>query len=86
VFESEMRAQSSLLANGNHIQLLRVKFDSGGHHPLHWHPHEQIRAMLQGRMRLTVGDEVEEIGPGDMWCAPAHVSHGGELLGEGRSS
>ena len=32
-------------------------------------------------MRLTVGDEVREIGPGDMWYAPANVPHGGEVLG-----
>jgi quercetin dioxygenase-like cupin family protein len=82
VFESEMRVQSNLLANGEHIQLMWVKFDSDGSYPIHSHPHEQISVMLQGRMRLTVGDEVEEIGPGDMWYAPANVPHGGELLGE----
>ena len=32
-------------------------------------------------MRLTMGDEVREIGPGDMWYAPANVPHGGEVLG-----
>ena len=82
VFESEMRVHSSLLANGEHIQLIWVKFDSDGNYPIHSHPHEQISVMLQGRMRLTVGDEVEEIGPGDMWYAPANVLHGGELLDE----
>ena len=29
-----------------------------------------------------MGDEVRNIGPGDMWYAPANVVHGGELLGE----
>jgi quercetin dioxygenase-like cupin family protein len=59
-----------------------VKFDPDGNYPIHSHPHEQISVMLQGRMRLTVGDEVEEIGAGDIWYAPANVLHGGELLGE----
>ena len=81
LFEPEMRAHSSLLANGEHVQLIWVKFEPGGGYPIHSHPHEQISVMLQGRMRLTVGDEVEEIGPGDMWYAPANVPHGGELLG-----
>ena len=38
--------------------------------------------MVSGRMRLTVGDEVRDIGPGDMWYAPANVQHGGEILGD----
>lgn len=82
VFDSELRAHSGLLVDGEHIQLLWVKFDPEGSYPLHSHPHEQISVVLQGRMRLTVGDEVEEIGPGDMWYAPANVLHGGELLGK----
>jgi quercetin dioxygenase-like cupin family protein len=82
VFEPKMRVQSSLLTDGEHIQLVWVKFDPDGHYPMHSHAHEQVSVMLQGRMRLTVGDEVEEIGPGDMWYAPAGVPHGGELLGE----
>ena len=81
VFEPELRAHSSLLTSGEHVQLIWVKFEPGGNYPIHSHPHEQISVMLQGRMRLTVGDEVEEIGPGDMWYAPANVPHGGELLG-----
>ena len=82
VFDPEMRVHSSLLANAEHIQLLWVKFDPDGDYPIHSHPHEQISVMLQGRMRLMVSDEVEEIGPGDMWYAPANVPHGGELLGD----
>ncbi len=81
VFKPELRVHSSLLTNGEHAQLLWVKFEPDGSYPIHSHPHEQISVMLQGRMRLTVGDEVEEIGPGDMWYAPANVPHGGELLG-----
>ena len=33
-------------------------------------------------MRLTVGDEVREVGPGDMLHAPSGVPHGGEILGD----
>ncbi len=38
--------------------------------------------MIKGRIKLTVGDEVREVGPGDMWYAPSNVVHGGEILGE----
>ena len=33
-------------------------------------------------MRLIVGDEKREVGPGDMWFAPSDVPHGGEILGD----
>jgi quercetin dioxygenase-like cupin family protein len=82
VFEPETRAHSRVLINGTHAQLIWVKFEPDGDYPMHSHPHEQISVMLQGRMRLTVGEEVEEIGPGDMWYAPDDVPHGGELLGD----
>ena len=45
-------------------------------------PYEQVSVMVQGRMRLRVGDETREVGPGDMWFAPADMPHGGEILGE----
>ena len=82
VFESELRVHSNLLTNGEHVQLLWSKFEPDGTYPMHSHPQEQVSVMLQGRMRLTVGEEVGEIGPGDMWYAPADVPHGGELLGD----
>jgi quercetin dioxygenase-like cupin family protein len=82
VFEPKMRVHSSLLTHGENLQLIWVKFEPGGTYPMHSHANEQISVMLQGRMRLTVGDEVDEIGPGDMWYAPANVPHGGELLGD----
>ena len=37
--------------------------------------------MVSGCMHLTVGDEVRDIGLGDMWYTPANGEHGGEILG-----
>ena len=38
--------------------------------------------MVSGCMHLTVGDEVRDIGLGDMWYTPANAEHGGEILGD----
>ena len=51
-------------------------------YPLHSHHYEQTSVIIQGRMRLTVGDEVREVGPGDMWFVSSDVPHGGEILGD----
>jgi quercetin dioxygenase-like cupin family protein len=75
-------AWTNILADGAHQQFLWARFDPGSIYKLHSHPYEQSSVMLQGRMRLTVGDEVRDIGPGDMWFAAAGVPHGGEILGD----
>ncbi len=35
-------------------------------------------------MRLTVGGQQREVGPGDIWHVPPNVAHGGKLLGDER--
>ncbi|MGB1008700.1 MAG: cupin domain-containing protein [Thiolinea sp.] len=77
----ELQAWHAVLATGNHQELNWVKFAPGSVYPLHSHPYEQTSVLIQGRMRLTVGDEVREVGPGDMWFVAADVPHGGEILG-----
>ena len=81
-FISDRKLHGAILATGESCQLLWAKFEPGGTYELHSHPHEQMSVIISGRMRLTVGEEVREIGPGDMWYAPANVQHGGEILGD----
>lgn len=78
----DMQVWHTVLAAGTHQELNWVKFEPGSHYPLHSHPYEQTSIVVQGRMRLTVGEEVREVGPGDMWFAPADVPHGGDILGD----
>ena len=73
---------NSELATGTHQELNWVKFEPGSTYPLHSHPYEQTSVVIQGRIRLTVGDEVCEVGPGDMWFVPSNVPHGGVILGD----
>ena len=79
-FIGERKVHTAIPATGESCQLLWAKFEPGGTYELHSHPHEQMSMIVSGRMRLTVGDEVRDIGPGDMWYAPANVKHGGEIV------
>jgi quercetin dioxygenase-like cupin family protein len=81
-FGAVTRVHTAVVATGEQVQLLWVKFDPDGTYAMHSHKYEQVSVILSGRMRLTVGEEVAEIGPGDMWFVPANVPHGGELLGD----
>lgn len=82
MFYPDMQVWFTNLATGTHQELNWVKFVAGSTYPLHSHPYEQTSIVVQGRMRLTVGDEVREVGPGDMWFASANMPHGGETLGD----
>ena len=81
-FISDRKVHTAIPATGESCQLLWAKFEPGGTYEFHSHPHEQMSVIVSGRMRLTVGNEVREIGPGDMWYAPANMKHGGEILGD----
>ena len=70
------------VVDGKNMQLIWAEFQPGSVYSLHSHEREQFSFMVSGRMRLTVGEEVAEIGPGDMWYAPGNVVHGGEILGD----
>jgi quercetin dioxygenase-like cupin family protein len=43
--------------------------------PPHKHPHEQTGYLVSGRIRLTVGDDVFDVSPGDSWNIPGDVEH-----------
>ena len=81
VFVSDRKLHTAIPITGESCQLIWAKFEPGGTYDLHSHPHEQMSVVVSGRMRVTVGDEIHDIGPGDMWYVPANVDHGGEILG-----
>jgi quercetin dioxygenase-like cupin family protein len=49
-------------------------------HSLHSHPREQTGYLVSGKVRLFIGDETYDVGPGDSWCVLENVSHGTEFL------
>ncbi|MEM6482147.1 MAG: cupin domain-containing protein [Pseudomonadota bacterium] len=70
------------LALGDHQELCWVKFEPGATYPMHSHAYEQVSVLVQGRLRLKVGTETREVGPGDMWFVPTDTPHGGDVLGD----
>ena len=81
-FIRDRKVHTTIPITGESCQLLWAKSEPDDTYELHSHPHEQMSVIVSGRMRLTVEDEVRDIGPGDMWYAPANVKHGGEILGD----
>ena len=56
---------------------------SAGHTlPRHAHDQEQTGYLVSGSIRLSIGDDAFDVGPGDSWCIPGNVEHGAEILAD----
>ncbi len=70
-----------LVCTGRHVQLTWSRYQPGVPYEMHRHEFEQVSILLEGRLRLTVGELTRDIAAGDIWFAPAGVVHGGEVIG-----
>ena len=48
---------------------------------LHDHPHEQMTYIIEGTCRFVIGDEVIEMGAGDLILIPPNIRHSLEVTG-----
>jgi quercetin dioxygenase-like cupin family protein len=64
------------LATGAAIEVGILSFNAGEQARPHQHPNEQIVIVLQGRVRVRLGDEEQELGPRSGYLAPSGLSHG----------
>jgi quercetin dioxygenase-like cupin family protein len=48
---------------------------------MHQHVNDQITYVIDGEMRVHVGDETKQIGKGGFFRVPANVPHGIQILG-----
>lgn len=49
--------------------------------PLHRHPWATWEVVVQGRLRVRIGDEDHELGPGDLFFTPPGVVHAFAAIG-----
>ncbi len=68
------------LVFGEKTLFTEFRMEAGNILPKHSHAHEQTGYLIEGRIRLTIGDHVFEAEKGDSWCIPGTVEHGAEIL------
>lgn len=49
--------------------------------PSHEHPRDKCDAVLEGTLRITVGDQSFDLGPGDRLYLPAGTRHAAQVIG-----
>jgi len=65
------------LVHGARTLMTEFRLEAGAVLPRHAHPYEQTGYLVSGRLELTIGAETFVAEPGDSWCIPADVEHGG---------
>lgn len=68
------------LSHGTATLMTEFRLEAGYPLPAHEHPQEQTGYLVSGRLRLTIGGETYDVGPGDSWSIPGGVPHGAEVL------
>jgi quercetin dioxygenase-like cupin family protein len=68
------------VAFGDRTLMAEFRMDAESVLPRHTHIHEQTGYLVAGRIRLTIGDQTFEAGPGDSWCIPGNVEHNAQTL------
>jgi len=64
------------LATGETVEVGILSFRAGERARAHQHPNEQIVIVLEGRVRVRLGDEEQELGPKSGFLAPSGLPHG----------
>jgi quercetin dioxygenase-like cupin family protein len=60
---------------GEHLMLSYLELDRDATVPLHYHPHEQGGIVLQGKVRLAIGNIVKVVESGAMYIIPPNMMH-----------
>ncbi|MBK7542617.1 MAG: cupin domain-containing protein [Candidatus Competibacteraceae bacterium] len=50
--------------------------------PSHAHPYEQTGYLVEGHLRLQIGDQEFDARAGDAWCIPANVAHSARVISD----
>ncbi len=72
---------SRRLISGERLMMAEVELQRGCLVPAHVHVHEQITYVVDGRLRLNLGDDLAEsydLRAGDVLHIPSNVRHSGE--------
>ncbi len=69
-----------VLATSDKLMLCEFCFKEGVEVPQHTHPHDQVGYVVSGRLRMVMGEQTLECGPGDSYHAPPDVPHSGAAL------
>ena len=63
-----------------------VYLEPGGTIMPHTHLVEEAMTLVEGRLKILVGTEMDEVSAGTSWLAPANTIHAARNIGEGQAT
>lgn len=78
VYGGELKVKPML--KGDEMTFLEINYTAGVGAPLHVHNHESLVYVVKGRVKTAVGENVFELGPGDVCRHPAGIPHSVEAM------
>tara|TARA_B100001123_G_scaffold416411_1_gene518029 strand:- start:636 stop:998 length:363 start_codon:yes stop_codon:yes gene_type:complete len=68
------------MISGDEMVMLEIDYPAGSGSPPHVHQHESLAYVLQGRVKMVVGEESFILNAGDACRHPKGVKHGVEAI------
>ncbi|RJR30526.1 MAG: cupin domain-containing protein [Desulfobacteraceae bacterium] len=72
--------EQKTLVYGERTLMAEFILKKGNLVPRHSHMHEQTGYLVKGRIRIIIGSDQADLGPGGSWSIPGNVEHGAEAL------
>lgn len=85
-FPAEPGVVRKLVALGEQLMAMQIRFEAGAAGAWHQNPHEQLTLVLSGRFRFVLGQTTHDLGAGESVSIPGGLGHealaleAGELL------
>src|SRR4051812_10212384 len=74
--------QRRVVADGDKLMLVEIKFEKGAVVAEHHHVHEQATYIIKGRLRFTTPDGTRDLGAGESIFLPSNLPHKVDVLEE----
>lgn len=68
--------------HGENTTVGLVTIEEGSHLPLHHHHHEQVTYMLEGKLKMQIGNEEVLLEPGSVAVIPSNTPHAAIALSD----
>jgi quercetin dioxygenase-like cupin family protein len=63
------------IISGEKMMMVFFRMEPGAVIAEHTHPHEQMGAVLEGALELTIADEKKIVGPGEAYHIASDITH-----------
>jgi len=85
-FTAEISGWTGKFFHSENMSFMHYTIDEqAGSIPIHKHPNEEVWNVIEGTLEVSIGEETQIVGPGDVALVPSNVDHALKPLGAGKA-